>query len=137
MSAQLIEAGSITTDKISSTFGQELDISSNKSVNITVSKAVEQVREETNELIGYRMEILSTSDVLSSDITSTTLSARVWHGSQNVTNDIPAIRFNWKRVSDDAVADELWNANHTGIKSITVTTLDVYYSATYYCELSE
>lgn len=133
----MIEAGSITTDKISSTFGQELDISSNKSVNILVSKAVEQAIDEAEELIGYRLEIISTSDILSSDITTTTLTARVWHGNQNVTDDFPASRFNWKRVSSDSMGDTVWNNSHRGMKSITLTTLDVYYSATYQCEFDD
>ena len=70
-------------------------------------------------------------------IWTTTLTARVWHGSQNVTNDIPASRFQWKRKSADETADNIWNAAHTGMKSITLTTRDVLYSATYDCELTE
>lgn len=88
-------------------------------------------------LIGYRLEIISTSDLLSEDIKSTTLSARVWHGSENVTDSIPAARFSWKRVSSDSTADALWNTAHTGMKSITLTVQDILYSATYTCELEE
>lgn len=90
-----------------------------------------------DELVGFRMEITATSDILSEDIRTTTLTARVWHGSQNVTNDIPASRFQWKRKSADETADNIWNAAHTGMKSITLTTRDVLYSATYDCELTE
>lgn len=172
LSAERIEAGSITTNHIAPGFGEELDISSNKSINIVVQNledainekiaslvvtdeqiiaAVERTehfvtneqaqntystKEEVDDLIGYRIEIISTSDVLSSDVTSTTLSARVWHGNQNVTADLPASRFQWKRRSADSMADSIWNSNHNGTKSITVTTLDVYYSATYDCELT-
>ena len=126
-----IRAGTLTTNHVSSDFGATLDLSSNTGINQTV----EQVYSDMDELVGYRIEIISTSDILSESIQTTTLSARVWHGSENVTDDIPASRFRWKRKSADSTADELWNNNHTGVKSITLTTRDVLYSATYDCEL--
>ncbi len=62
----------------------------------------------------------------------TGLTARVWHGSENVTDSLPTSRFQWKRKSADSTADAIWNAAHTGMKSITLTTRDVLYSATYF-----
>ena len=128
-----IKGGTITTGHVASDFGKTLDLSSNEGINLRVS----QVYEDMDELVGFRMEITATSDILSEDIRTTTLTARVWHGSQNVTNDIPASRFQWKRKSADETADNIWNAAHTGMKSITLTTRDVLYSATYDCELTE
>ncbi len=128
-----IKAGTITTSHVAADFGQTLDLSSNVGINQTVQR----VYSDMDELVGHRIEIVSTSDILSEDITSTVLSARVWHGSQNVTDSIAAARFCWKRVSSDATADTLWNQAHRGIKSITLTTRDVLYSATYSCELSD
>lgn len=113
-----IKGGTITTGHVASDFGKTLDLSSNESINLRVS----QVYEDMDELVGFRMEITATSDILSEDIRTTTLTARVWHGSQNVTNDIPASRFQWKRKSADETADNIWNAAHTGMKSITLTT---------------
>lgn len=128
-----IKGGTITTGHVASDFGKTLDLSSNESINLRVS----QVYEDMDELVGFRMEITATSDILSEDIRTTTLTARVWHGSQNVTNDIPASQFQWKRKSADETADNIWNAAHTGMKSITLTTRDGLYSATYDCELTE
>ncbi len=128
-----IKGGTITTGHVASDFGKTLDLSSNEGINLRVS----QVYEDMDELVGFRMEITATSDILSEDIRTTALTARVWHGSQNVTNDIPASRFQWKRKSADETADNIWNAAHTGMKSITLTTRDVLYSATYDCELTE
>lgn len=128
-----IKGGTITTGHVTSDFGKTLDLSSNESINLRVS----QVYEDMDELVGFRMEITATSDILSEDIRTTTLTARVWHGSQNVTNDIPASQFQWKRKSADETADNIWNAAHTGMKSITLTTRDGLYSATYDCELTE
>ena len=103
----------------------------------SITTAVSNIEETVDTLIGHRIEIVSTSDILSEAVSATTLSARVWHGSQDVTNTLPTSRFQWRRVSADPTADTLWNAAHTGIKSITLTTLDVQYSATYYCDLTD
>ena len=126
-----IKAGAITTSHVSSDFGQTLDLSSNTGIN----QRVERVYSDMDDLVGFRIEIISTSDILSEDIQNTTLTARVWHGSQNVTGSLPASRFQWKRKSADSTADAIWNAAHTGMKSILLTTRDVLYSATYDCEL--
>ncbi len=126
-----IKAGSITTSHVSSDFGSTLDLSSNVGINQMVSR----VYSDMDDLIGYRIEIVSTSDVLSDSIQSTTLTARVWHGSENVTDALPASRFQWKRKSADDTADAIWNAAHIGMKSIMLNTRDVYFSATYDCEL--
>ena len=126
-----IKAGAITTSHVAADFGQTLDLSSNTGIN----QRVEQVYSDMDELVGFRIEIVSTSDILSEDIQATTLTARVWHGSENVTDSLPASRFQWKRKSADDTADAIWNNAHKGMKSITLTTRDVLYSATYDCEL--
>ena len=68
---------------------------------------------------------------------NTTLRARVYHGSKEVTNNIAASRFHWKRTSADATADVLWNSAHTGVKQFQLTNADVFFSATYTCEISD
>lgn len=118
-----LPTGEIGTRHVSSSFGETINLVGNP------------IYIEMDTLIGHRMEIVSTSDILSDAIQNTTLTARVWHGSQDVTDTIPASRFNWKRVSADSTADNIWNALHTGMKTITLTVLDVQYSATYSCEL--
>ena len=126
-----IKAGTITSSHLAAEVGESLNLSSNKSIN----SKVETIYADMDNLIGHRIEIISTSDILSSAIRQTTLSARVWHGSEDVTDSIPAERFAWSRISSDQTADRLWNAAHVGIKSIQLTVLDVQYSATYQCDL--
>ena len=128
-----IKAGTLTTSHVSADFGKTLDLTSNTGIN----QRVEAIYTDMDTLIGYRMEIVSTTDILSNAVKSTTLTARVWHGSEDVTAQISATRFCWRRVSADATADALWNAAHAGMKSIQLTVLDVQYSATYQCELSD
>ena len=90
-----------------------------------------------DDRLGYRLEIVSTSDILSSDIKQTTLRPRVYKGKDDITDTIDESRFTWKRISSDTAADQRWNKTHVGVKEITLTTVDVYYSATYTCELSD
>ena len=76
-------------------------------------------------------------EVLSDYVKKTTLRARVYRGSKEVTNDIAASRFHWKRTSADATADTLWNSTHVGVKQFQLTNADVFFSATYTCEISD
>ena len=104
--------------------GNSLDLSANQSIQLTVKKAV-----------GYRVEVVASSNVLSTEIPRTVIAARVWQGKDEVTEALPAERFAWTRVSADTGADELWAASHKGVKEIELTTLDVYHAATYYCHI--
>ena len=128
-----IKAGVITTSHLAADVGKSLDLSSNVSITQTVSK----VYTDMDKLIGYRLEIISTSDLLSEDIKSTVLTARVWHGSENVTDSMDASFFRWRRISSDSTADALWDAAHVGMKGIVLSVQDILYSATYTCELSD
>lgn len=96
------------------------------------------VSKEIEEQIGYRVEISTDAgEVLSDYVKKTTLRARVYRGSKEVTNDIAASRFHWKRTSADSTADALWNSAHVGVKQFQLTNADVFFSATYTCEISD
>jgi hypothetical protein len=87
--------------------------------------------------IVYKAEIISSNgNVFKNGAVSTTLECRVYHGSSDVTSTINASRFKWTRVSNDPDSDAIWNAqNAGGVKSITLTTDDVYQRATFNCEI--
>ena len=130
-----IQAGTITAGKLAADVGQSLELSSNASIRMTEQSAV---AEEIEEQIGYRVEISTDAgEVLSDYVKKTTLRARVYRGGKEVTNDIAASRFRWKRASADATSDALWNAAHAGIKQFQLTNADVFFSATYTCEISD
>lgn len=105
-------------------------------IALSVVKSV-TFSEAIDDRLGYRLEIVSTSDILSVSVRQTTLSAKVYRGSDEITDTLDASRFAWTRVSSDTASDTQWNASHAGVKEITLTTADVYYSATYTCELSD
>ncbi len=76
-------------------------------------------------LIGYRVEIVSGTVFLMENVRSTTLTSRVRHGNEDVTDTIPASRFQWRRQSEDSMADAVWNDGHQWLKSALVSTVDV------------
>ena len=92
----------------------------------------QQVEEDMDQKMGYRIEIISTQDVLSDDIPTTTLQVRVYHGQDNVTNTFADNKFVWQRKSADAAGDRQWS--HTG-KTLQLGKSDVRFSASYTCNL--
>lgn len=96
-----------------------------------------QIHSEIEEAIGYRLEVLSDTVFLTETVRTTTLRAQVWRGTQDVTDSIEASRFSWKRTSNDAMADQIWNANHMGMKSVTVSATEVLKQASFRCELAD
>ncbi|MDL2319077.1 phage tail protein [Eubacteriales bacterium OttesenSCG-928-A19] len=84
----------------------------------------------------YKLEIIATRGVmLSHSVPSTQLMARVYCGSEDITEKTPAARFAWVRISNDSAADDIWNRNHRGMKVVTVTTEDVRVQASFRCDL--
>lgn len=76
------------------------------------------------------------------EATSTTLNARVFSNGIEVTNDLPASRFRWRRVSandrpypnDDAT----WNTVYaTGYRSLSVDFNGLFARATFFCEITD
>lgn len=98
-------------------------------------QAQQQIYSDMDALLGYRVEIVAGTVFLTETVRSTTLSAQVWHGTENVTASIPAARFQWTRESADATADAVWNDAHKGFKSVLVSTADVLRQASFHCDL--
>lgn len=68
-------------------------------------------------------------------IISTTLSARVYRGGEEITDLIPEGNFSWKRTSLNVESDAIWNsAPHYG-KEIEITEDDVWCKAVFDCEV--
>lgn len=83
----------------------------------------------------WRVEIDSSNSDVLIDGSSTTLSARVYQGAIERTDDISAARFRWRRSGDDPDADAVWNAAHAGVKSVVVSGGDVRYNSVYSCDV--
>lgn len=85
----------------------------------------------------YRLVISSSNgNIFKNGNIQTTLYATVFSWDENITDTLDENQFIWTRVSEDAVADAQWNADHFGgSKSIVITTDDVKVRATFFCDL--
>lgn len=105
-------------------------------INIRV-ESTEEIVSGLEDSIPYKVDIISTNGVVfkSGDIV-TTLIARVYKGSDDITDTLNATLFKWTRVSDDTASDETWNTSHFGgVKQVNVTTEDVLRRATFFCNI--
>ena len=87
----------------------------------------------------FSIQILSSNgNIFINGQTDTTLTAFVYRGKDDVTNDFPMSAFRWTRKSDDEASDALWNAQHEGFKSniLVLTTDDVEKRATFNCHVT-
>lgn len=84
----------------------------------------------------YSVYIASANgNVFRNGVISTTLSARVLKGGEDVTRLIPDKNFSWTRTGNDTADDALWNSvPHTG-KVLEITGADVYRKAVFDCEV--
>jgi hypothetical protein len=114
------------------TLQQELSIAAKKAAD----NAQQNVDDVENNIV-YKLEVSSSNgnQFINGQI-STSLEARVWHGSTEVTDQFPDYKFQWTRVSNDPSGDTDWNARHfSGMRVIQITKDDVYVRATFNCEL--
>lgn len=85
----------------------------------------------------YRLVISSSNgNIFKNGNITTTLYATVFSWDENITDTLDDNQFIWMRVSEDAEADAIWNADHFGgSKSIEITSEDVHVRATFFCDL--
>ena len=68
---------------------------------------------------------------------STTLTAHVYKGAEEITETIPDNLFCWKRTSLNPDADTVWSELHTGIgRHLTVSDDDIFRRAMFTCEVT-
>lgn len=86
----------------------------------------------------YRVEVLSSKgNIFLNGNIDTILTAKLYRGSIDITLQTPMKCFKWKRISEDLVGDEVWNAQeHIGY-SISITTNDVLRKATFEVNVEE
>lgn len=83
----------------------------------------------------YRVEISSSSgdNFINGDITST-LTARVYKGSREITTALPPSFFSWTRTSHDPTSDNVWNQLHEGVgNTLTIGDEDIFRKAVFEC----
>lgn len=86
----------------------------------------------------YRVEIKSNgSQMMTKKGQTAVLTCKVYSWDNDITDILEDAMFNWKRTSDNSDSDVIWNADtrHIGKKTITITTEDVLYNASFNCEV--
>lgn len=87
--------------------------------------------------VSYKVEIHTSNGILfSNGIIETVLTAIVYKGKDNITNQISNTQITWTRTSADKMEDALWNetkGKHK--KEITITTNDINKKATFDCSV--
>lgn len=138
LAANIIKAGVLSSQDGSSWWDLETG-----EVHLRAYATTEQIV-EANERITeiedkkmYRLVITSSNgNIFKNSNIQTTLSAIVFSWDENVTDSLDPNQFIWTRVSDDPVADAVWNDAHFGgTKSIVITKDDVNVKATFFCDL--
>lgn len=98
-------------------------------------KAFEEIKEEL-QAKKYLVSLDNSGTVLNKSTDTITLSAKVYDGNNDETNNISSISFNWYRVSSDSESDKTWNNSHKGKRSIILTPDDVNVNGSFYCEIT-
>ena len=104
----------------------------------TVQKIQGQV-DDINSNKMYRVEIATEAPtIISKNTDKATMLCRVFSWDSDITDDLDASLFMWKRVSTDSGADTIWNAmpEHQGVKSITIDADDVIENSSFTCEVN-
>jgi hypothetical protein len=90
-----------------------------------------------NESKMYRTELVTEGVSIFREKTQRSLvRCKVYSWDNEITDTLPASAFNWHRNSGNTTADAEWDAAHTGMKTITVSTEDVTDNASFFCEVT-
>ena len=113
-----------------------------KQILLKAKSIVADLEEETNsnleELmddIVWKIELFSPNGtVFRNGIISTTITATVYRGKDDVTATLSNSQFIWKKRDKNGVLDTAWNTAHANVgRTITITGADVYQKADFQC----
>ena len=111
----------------------EDDITGQSSRIDVISGQVDRI----NESKMYRTELVTEGvSIFREKSQRSIVRCKVYSWDKEITSTLDASAFNWHRNSGNAAADADWDAAHTGMKTITVSTEDVTDNASFYCEVT-
>ena len=111
----------------------EDDITGQSSRIDVISGQVDRI----NESKMYRTELVTEGvSIFREKSQRSIVRCKVYSWDKEITSTLDASAFNWHRNSGNAAADADWDAVHTGMKTITVSTEDVTDNASFYCEVT-
>lgn len=78
----------------------------------------------------------SNGNVFKNGVISTTLTATLWRGGQEIDKEGSEFSYIWTKVKDDETLDELWNRAHSySQKTIKLTQEDLFRRASFFCDV--
>lgn len=129
-----IEGGSLKIGGDGGTF----KVNSDGSVQILGAdgKSTYATKNDFEQAVGWSIEVISDGPTIFTDKEQTaTLSCKVYYQGEDKTNTILKSKFKWIRSSSNTSSDEVWNSNHTGMKTIAITHADIENNATICCKV--
>lgn len=106
-----------------------------------VKNEVNKIQQNVGNLTAskmYRIEIITEgSTIITTAEEVSRLICKVYSWDEDITDEVDAQFFNWKRISSNTEADEVWNARpeHQSKKSIEIIAADVIENSNFYCEV--
>ncbi|MEZ0117810.1 UNVERIFIED_ORG: phage minor structural protein [Heyndrickxia coagulans] len=96
--------------------------------------ALDDLNEVKNDIV-YKVEVISSNGtIFRNGNIGTTLTAKVYRGTTDITSTLPKTAFIWQKFNDDGKEDTVWEASHKGVGSvIKITEQDVYKRANFNC----
>jgi hypothetical protein len=94
--------------------------------------------DDINSAKMYDVKIISNGpSIFSTSEDKSTMTCVVYSWDADITDTLDSSMFNWKRTSNDANADMIWNAmpEHQGVKSIIIDADDVIENSSFICEV--
>ena len=121
----LVAPGTMDAGALADDVGRLIDMSANPTVNAAVMRVI--VSSSAGNVLGGQTTTIGSM-----------LSARVYRGGVEVTNDLDVSLFSWQRESGNAPADAAWVAAHVGMKSVGVTAAEFAVNpAIYHCDVAD
>lgn len=85
----------------------------------------------------YRVEtVVVGSTIFNTRDQTAQIECHVYSWDTDITDTLDASGFNWHRYSSDTDSDTDWDSHHQGMKTITISTEDVYQNASFSCDVT-
>ena len=109
-------------------------------IDLDIDTAYQDMQEVVNsvkEELGYKLELTSSKgNTFRNGLIDTVLNATVFKLKDDVTNQLAASQFVWKKYNQDGSLDSQWTIAHQNVgKQVTVTSADMVKKARFTCEI--
>lgn len=148
----MIGQGTISKDKLSFEVETQVDENGREYMVTNISNILDgsggsfgveyttfkkNITEKVEEVTPYSVEIISSNgNMFRRSKISTTLTCKVYKGSEDITDQFEASAFHWIKKDEDEVVDEDWCMLHDGVgNEITISKSDIWIKATFDCHV--